>query len=99
MVTSLVTKEFIKLKMLNDERWLMRGILAIYNKQTEDEKYVHATLVSNGVGFNVIDAKYFSRLIRLVELQGCLTRGQTVVARQKMVKYAGQLEKITRGVI
>ena len=87
----------------------MRGIVAIYNKQTDTERHSETTKVDNGVGFNSpgarllsIYAKRIQQWYKTPEIHGKtspLTPGQFVVARFKMKKYAGQLAKIANNEI
>lgn len=90
------TKDFIKSKLLTDDRWLIRGILAIYDRQTHDEQGRQETLENNGVGFNGADAPFLSSIAEQVRFKHrhFLTPKQNVICRKMMVKYAGQLTEI-----
>lgn len=90
---------FIKFKLESDDRWLYRGILAIYSRQTIDEKCTCETVDKNGVGFNRCDAEFLSSLATQLIKWGGLSIKQRVIARKKMLKYAGQLERIAGGAI
>lgn len=51
-------KDEIKEKlMMGDVRWIERAVIAIFNKQTENEKEVESTNMRNNVGFTGADAK------------------------------------------
>lgn len=91
------TKDFIKEKILEDDRWLRRGILAIYSRQTEAEQARKTTIEDNGIGFNGVDAPFLSSLARQLQVRDWLSEKQSAIARRKMTKYAGQLEKIAGG--
>ncbi len=91
-----MTKEMIKEKLLSDNRWLARSILAIYHKQTYEEQIADATLKNNGVGFNGADAYILSSFARQLKCGKLLSFRQLVIARKKMPKYAGQLLKIAK---
>lgn len=54
------TKEFIKDKLKNDTRWMERGVIVLYQHQTEEEKGCKQTIEYNNVGFNGIDSKYLT---------------------------------------
>lgn len=88
------TKEEIADHMKNEDTWLYRGILAIYNKQTHNEQLSGETHELNGVGFNGADATIMSSFAEFLKNTGFLTPKQQVIARKKMMKYAGQLAKI-----
>jgi len=97
-----MTKDFIAEKMATDDRWLERGILAIWKFQTKQEKSVEATLLYNGVGFNGVDGKFMTSLgTQIAEKISrgycsgeCLSVKQKYHARKRMKKYAGQLLRI-----
>lgn len=71
-----------------------RGIVAIYNRQTADEKRVQHTIHNNKIGFSAPDGKkgtYFARWI----LSGRnLTGHHLVAARRLAIKYRAQLLNI-----
>jgi hypothetical protein len=91
------TAEFIKTQMQTSQVWLEHGLLAIYDRQTSDEKECDATVHHNGVGFSPLDAELLGSFARQLR-NGLphLTVKQTMWARKKMVKYAGQLAKIAK---
>lgn len=93
------TADFIREKIATDDRWLIRGLLAIYKKQTDGEKKIQETTEKNGVGFNGIDAQIMSSIAEFYMNRNYITPKQTVVVRRKMNKYAGQLAKIANGQI
>jgi len=88
------TKDQIKEKILSDNRWLCRGILAIYTFQTEHERCSGATLEDNGMGFNGLDANILSSFAKQLQAGRSLTATQLNIARKRMAKYSGQLAKI-----
>lgn len=89
-------KEIIKSRMLSDDAWLYRGILAIYTFQTEAEKFDNQTIEDNGIGFNGADANILSNFAVQLNLKKFLTDKQKMLARKKMVKYSGQLLNIIK---
>jgi hypothetical protein len=88
------TKDQIKYMLLNNNKWLCRGILALYDLQTALEKNRQHTNEINGVGFNQPDAPFLSEVARLLIAGKTLTQGQLNYARKKMIKYSGQLCRI-----
>lgn len=93
------TKEQIKEKLLSDNKWLIRGMLAIYKKQTDDEKQSGITAYDNGVGFNGIDAELLTNFsLQYISFRS-LSAKQIEIMRKKMPKYAGQLAKIANGLV
>lgn len=91
------TKEYIKEKLQKDDYWLYRGILAIHNRQTIDEQTAQITKHQNGMGFNSADAEILSSFAEQLKTRRFLSEKQKYIARIKMPKYAGQLEKIANG--
>lgn len=88
------TAEFIREKMDTDDKWLVRGLIAIYKKQTAQEKAIRETREKNGVGFNGVDGQIMSSIAEFYMNRQYITPKQTVVVRRKMRKYAGQLARI-----
>ena len=81
----------------NDD-WLVRGIVAIYHKQTADEQNSESTIENNGVGFNGCDAEFLSSLAKqAIERNFALSQRQIEYGRKKMMKYVGQLTRIANG--
>jgi hypothetical protein len=91
------TKDEIKDKILTDDKWLERAVVAIYNKQTNDEKECEATIKDNGVGFSGAHARMGSYMARWVLKGNRLSDKWLDRARRMMVKYAGQLTRIANG--
>jgi len=97
-----LTKEQIEQNMATSDRWLERGIHAIWEFQTQSEKARCDTHLFNGVGFNGVDGKFMTSLgnqimgkvRRGVNFGDCLSPKQKICARKRMKKYAGQLLKI-----
>lgn len=88
------TEDEIKNLLKNDDRFLCRAILKLYNEQTEDEKTIGNTKHSNGVGFNKFDAEIMSSFAEFMQRAGFLTEKQIAVARKKMMKYNKQLTRL-----
>lgn len=85
---------YVKQRLMEDDKWLYRGILAIYDRQTDEEQYKGVTKEKNNVGFNAIDAEILTSYALLIKKAGFLTIAQKEIARKLMVKYAGQLHQI-----
>jgi len=88
--------------------WLLRGLVAIYARQTADEQAAEITREHNGVGFTAFDAEILTSFAKQVErfnktpaadrnYTTPLSYKQTVILRKRMKKYAGQLLKIATG--
>jgi hypothetical protein len=95
-------KDEIKEKlMMGDVRWIERAVIAIFNKQTENEKEVESTNMRNNVGFTGADAKILTSFAKqlLKNKNRHLSDKQLAIAKRRIVKYAGQLAKIANGKI
>lgn len=97
------TKEQIKLRLETDDWWVSRAVVAIFNKQTEQEKSSEQTTEHNKVGFSAFDATILTSFAKQIlkwdreensKYSFPLSPKQLVMARKKIVKYAGQLAKI-----
>lgn len=88
---------FIKGKLQDDNRWLFRGLLAIYDRQTSVEQSSLTTREHNNVGFSAFDAEFLSAMAQRVKAGYTLTARQIEATRKAMMKYAGQLSRIAQG--
>lgn len=88
------TEEAIKEKILHNDAWLFRGIIAIFNRQTEDEKRAEDTKHNNKRGFNSPDARRMTYYAKWILKHGHLDDPHKSIARKKMIKYVGQLTKL-----
>ncbi len=97
------SKEDFKVNLQTNDTWLIRGLMAIYAKQTEGEKFTGVASEQNNMGFTGIDAEFLSSLAEQVEknvlkgvkLQNSLSEKQKESLRKSMIKYAGQLHRIS----
>lgn len=93
------TVEEIRAKLESDYKWLFRGLIAIYKRQTADEQEAETTNHNNKIGFNGPDARFMSRMARkaMDPNDRGFTDKQVFSIRSKMLKYAGQLQRISSG--
>jgi hypothetical protein len=90
------TAASIKEKLKTDDRWLIRGLLAIYACQTASEQASGQTDEHNGIGFNGVDAYILTSFAEQAKAGRRLSSKQIMIARKKMLKYAGQLSRIAK---
>ena len=104
---------YIRDKLVNNERWILRGMYAIYKYQTADEQRSECTTDSNGVGFSGIDGEIMTSFSNQMVKRGFLQRmnnpnlgirmffseKQEKYVRKYMPRYARQLCKIATGKI
>lgn len=88
------TKEEIKNLIQTNDKMVIRSLIQLYNRQTADEQIVHEAAYQNGIGFNGVDAPILSSFVEFYKERNFLTAKQINIARKKLVKYSGQLEKI-----
>lgn len=93
------TKEEIRFNMETNDKWLFRGLLAIYARQTEDERSSEITKHDNAVGFNGVDSNFLSRAAVFYKSNGFRTKVHKEAVRKAMLKYSGQLAKIANKLI
>ena len=84
----------IKGKVQTNPNWAIRGMLAIYKFQTEDEKHLRETVHNNKVGFNGVDAELLSSFSQQVIAGRTMSGKQMSIIFRKMGKYASQLYRI-----
>ena len=88
------SKEYIKEKLRTNRRWLEKGVVSIFNCQTNDEQVSRRTTHRNNMGFSAADAGYLSYVAKYLIDGGRLSGYHLENTRKKMLKYAGQLERI-----
>lgn len=88
------TVEYIKGMIETNDRWLRRGVLAIYEYQTIREQNNAKTIERNDVGFNGVDAPFLTSIAQQLLQARYLTAKQIMYTRKLMLKYAGQLTRI-----
>lgn len=86
--------EKIRELLKTNDKAVMRGIVAIYKRQTLDEQMAEHTTQHNGVGFGAFDAQFMSSLAKQIMSGRTLTQTQMAVGRNKIVRYAKQLASI-----
>ena len=91
-----LSKEIIREKLATNDAWLIRAVMAIFEKQTAQEQTSEETRENNGVGFNGTDAAILSSFAKFYAARGFLSPKQLAIARRKMPKYAGQLLTIAQ---
>lgn len=99
--------DMIRANMLADNRWLIRGLLAIYARQTFDEQASETTKHHNSKGFSALDASILSSYAAQVEqweatppnqrrYNSPLSTKQMSLLRRRMMRYSGQLARVVR---
>lgn len=92
------TVEEIRNLLNTNDLMVCKSVVKIFEKQTEDEKQSDGTSHNNGVGFNGTDAFIMSQYAKQYIDKGYLSPKQLVIARKKIIKYAGQLTRIANNI-
>jgi len=80
--------EFLKTKMVTDNKWLLRGVMAIYKKEVNGYG-------GDGMGFSQHDYDYMMGMAKLIMRGAWLSSDQLSGIRHTMKKYCGQLYVIS----
>lgn len=90
------TEAKIKDLLETNDKAVMRALVAIYRRQTDEERQTGETRASNGVGFSAFDGKFCSELaLQVINGRG-LSRGQLAAARRIMKRYHRQLIEVAK---
>ena len=91
------TKDKIKNLLMTNDVAVIKGLIRIFQLQTEDEKSAEFTKYANGVGFSGFDGDFMTSVAKWFLEHGFVSEGQYVHVKKKMMRYAGQLAKIANG--
>jgi hypothetical protein len=94
MTNKVWTREEVQHNIHTNYKWLARAVLALYQRQTDDEKRHKTTISRNGIGFTGCDAKYMSQIAQQLLAGRVLTTQDQYKVRHLLKKYAGQLTRI-----
>jgi hypothetical protein len=89
-------KDYLKEKILNNQDWLERAIVAIYERQTRDEKYEENVKYNNNKCFTHSDAKRGSYYAKWILSKKHLTGIHVEKAKKMIQKYISQLVKVIK---
>lgn len=84
-------KEKVRNLLLSSNKAVLRGIVAIYKRQTAQEQNSDATLEHNNIGFCAFDASLMSLYAKQILEYGGLTQQQIKIARPRILRYTKQL--------
>lgn len=89
------TKEQILTMLETNDKAITRAVIAIYQRQTDDEQVAQHTLKSNNIGFNSSDAPYLSYCAKYaIDRKITLTGKHLEKSRIRVRKYWKQLMDI-----
>lgn len=84
----------IKQLLAEKDKAVVRAVVAIYRRQTNDEKLCQLTKETNYQGFCANDASIMSMYAEQILKFGGLTQQQLRIARDRMMRYSRQLAEI-----
>lgn len=87
-------KTSIQRLLAENDKAVARAVVAIYQRQTDEEKSSQATVKENGVGFNQADARRGAYYAGYIATSGRLTGRHLAIGRKMMMKYWRQLAEI-----
>lgn len=85
------TREEIERVLDASSQAVEAALVAIYERQTAEEKASRHTRQANGVGFNKFDAEICTSFVLRIKSGKPLTPNQLPIARKKMKRYWRQL--------
>lgn len=88
------TLEHWRARISSNDKWALRAAIRIYQSQTPEEQNSHATLDSNGQGFNAFDSPVVSPIVERYLRTGLVSTGSLQQLKRRMPKYVGQLYKL-----
>jgi hypothetical protein len=86
-----LTQEFIWGQLDGSQAAVEAALVAIYDRQTAEERAGAYTRENNGVGFSKFDAEFCTSLVQQIKRGKPLTPRQLEVARKKAKRYWRQL--------
>ena len=88
------TESEIRELLTTDDKFVCRALKKLYDRQTEGERLSKETHVTNGEGFNKIDADVLTNICEWGLSHGRLTGKQLMLVRRRIMKYSKQLARI-----
>lgn len=73
---------------------MVKSLLYLYDRQTNDEQISHSTNHHNNMGFTGVDANILSSFAKQVVQKSWLSDKQMDILRRKIIKYAGQMARV-----
>ncbi len=84
-------KQRIQQLIAENDRAVVRALLAVYANQTPAEQANGSTVEDNGAGFTGADAEILTSFVKFYQRAGFLTPKQVALARARVGKYWRQL--------
>lgn len=94
-ITKQKQREFMRTQLETNDKWALRGLVKIYQYQTEEEKNAYQTIDDNGVGFSGVDSEILTSFANQYLRYGRLSPKQMALLKKKIKKYWRQLLAIS----
>lgn len=94
-VTKIQLRDYVKHKLANDPNWALKGLLRIYDFQTNEEQNSEHTIDHNNKGFTGTDGEILSSFAKQYERRKSLSDKQMFLLMKKMPKYWHQIVMIS----
>jgi hypothetical protein len=85
------TKEIIQHNLSTNPKWIERGLIVLYNRQTSDEQNSGQTRIDNGMGFNGSDSRYLTYCSKWILRGNHLSGHHIQKCGSKLKKYWRQI--------
>ena len=90
-VTKVQVANYIKHQLATNPVWALKGLVKIYDRQTEDEKASGTTNNLNNIGFSGCDAEILSSFAVQFSKWNRLSDKQMALVLKKMPRYHKQI--------
>ena len=87
------TKEYIQEKLSTDIRWIERGVIVLFGRQTDDEQRSSSTVYQNGMGFTGSDSRYLTYISNYLLSGRHLSGRHLEKVSKKLPKYWRQIQE------
>ena len=88
------TEDEILRGLIFRDYWVIRALIRLYNRQTEDEKKTKETFQDNNMGFNKWDSGFLSAMAERAIRNQSFTQKEIREIRRRIIKYKKQLTQI-----
>ena len=90
------TKESVRALLEKSDKAVVRGLMRLYEFQSDTEQEREDAIARNKMGFNKPDARVLTNIAKWYESNGFLTPNQIRLVRKKILKYSGQLARLVQ---
>lgn len=92
--TKIEVEAYIRMKLKEDQDWLKRACVRIYEKQTIEEREKGRSIHYNGVGFNRHDGPLMSSIAKSIKRGRQLSKQEFEKMQEIIPRYSSQIIKM-----